>query len=157
MKGFRGQANDSDHSWVVFRWKAPETWVHASDSDMADGMTLALIDEAYLTLLYPAWVEFAYANEETLLSRNFSQLRESTGRAHPRFLRSVSGWFEEGDATLEDYYITDMLSLSANISSAQSGALSAALDQAIALPCISVMVTSVLLKEERMWAWPRSM
>lgn len=96
-----------------------------------DGMTLALIDEAYLTLLYPAWVEFGYANEETLLSRNFSQLRESTGRVHPRLARSVSGWFEEGDATLEDYYITDMLSLSLNIPSPQSDALSAALDQTI--------------------------
>ncbi len=42
VKGFRGQANDSNHSWVVFRWKAPETWVYASDTDMADGMTLAL-------------------------------------------------------------------------------------------------------------------
>lgn len=42
VKAFRGQANDSTHSWVVFRWKAPETWVHAADSDMAEGMTLAL-------------------------------------------------------------------------------------------------------------------
>ena len=96
-----------------------------------DGMTLALIDEAYLTLLYPAWVEFGYANEETLLSKNYSQLRESTGRVHPRLIRSVTGWFEQGDATLEDYYITDMLSLSLNIPSPQSDALSAALDQTI--------------------------
>ena len=100
--------------------------------DEDDGMTLALIDEAYLTLLYPAWVEFAYANEDTLLSKNFSQLRESTGRVHPRLIRSVSGWFEEGDATLEDYCITDMLSLSANIPSTQSDALSATLKQTIA-------------------------
>ena len=42
VKSFRGQANDSGHSWVVFRWKAPETWAHATDSDMAEGMTLAL-------------------------------------------------------------------------------------------------------------------
>ncbi len=99
-------------------------------SDKEDGMTLALIDEAYLTLLYPAWVEFAYANEETLLSKNFSQLRESTGRAHPLLSRAVGGWFTE-DATLSDYYITDILSLAANIPSASSDALSAALDQAI--------------------------
>ncbi|MBR4905979.1 MAG: hypothetical protein IKZ44_03915 [Clostridia bacterium] len=101
-------------------------------ADEDDGMTLALIDESYLTLLYPAWVEFAYANEETLLSRNYSQLRESTGRVHPRILRPISEWFTEGDATLDDYYITDMLSLSANIVSTQSDALSAALKQAIA-------------------------
>ena len=102
---------------------------HAGEDD---GMTLALIDEAYLTLLYPSWVEFAYANEETLLSKNYSQLRESTGRVHPRLARSVGGWFSEDDATLEDYFITDILSLSLNIASPQSDALSAALDQTIA-------------------------
>ena len=29
--------------------------------------------------------------------------------------------------------------------------------QEIALPCVSVTVTMVLLKEDRMWTWPRSM
>jgi hypothetical protein len=100
-------------------------------SDADDGMTLALIDEAYMTLLYPAWVEFAYQNEETLLSRNYSQLRESTGRAHPRLDRAVSGWFSDDGASLDDYYITDVLSLAANISSKASDALCAALDQTI--------------------------
>ncbi len=101
-------------------------------SSEEDGMTLALIDEAYMTLLYPAWLEFAYSSEEALLSANYSQLRESTGRAHPRLARAVGGWFTDGDdATLEDYCITDMLSLAANIASPASGSLSAALDQAI--------------------------
>lgn len=100
-------------------------------SDPDDGMTLALIDEAYMTLLYPAWVEFAYANEETLLSKNYSQLRESTGRAHPRLSRAVGGWFTDDGAALSDYCITDVLSLAANIPSKTSDALSAALDQAI--------------------------
>lgn len=100
-------------------------------SDPDDGMTLALIDESYMTLLYPAWVEFAYANEDTLLSKNYSQLRESTGRVHPRLIRSVSGWFTEDDSSLSDYCITDMLSLSQNIASPTSDALSATLDQAI--------------------------
>lgn len=97
------------------------------------GMTLALIDEAYMTLLYPAWVEFAYANEETLLSKNYGQLRESTGRIHPRLSRAVGGeWFSDDGASLNDYCITDILSLAANIASPQSDALCAALDQSIA-------------------------
>ena len=100
-------------------------------SDPDDGMTLALIDEAYMTLLYPAWVEFAYANETTLLSKNYSQVRESTGRAHPRLNRAVGSWFTDDGAALSDYCITDVLSLAANIPSKTSDGLSAALDQAI--------------------------
>ena len=96
-----------------------------------DGMTLALIDEAYLALLYPSWIEFAYRNEETLLSANYSQLRESTGRVHPRICRAVGSWFTGDGASLEDYCITDMLSLAANIGSDASDVLSAALDQTI--------------------------
>ena len=99
--------------------------------DPDDGMTLALMDEAYMTLLYPAWVEFAYANEDTLLSKNYGQLRESTGRAHPRLSRAVGGWFSDDNATLDDYCVTDLLSLAANIPSGTSDALCAALDQAI--------------------------
>ena len=96
------------------------------------GMTLALTDEAYMTLLYPAWVEFAYANEDALLSKNYGQLRESTGRVHPLLSRAVGGgWFPDDGASLDDYCITDMLSLAANIPSSASNALSAALDQSI--------------------------
>ena len=96
-----------------------------------DGMTLALIDESYLMLLYPAWIEFAYANEDTLLSANYSQLRQSTGRVHPRLSRAVGGWFTGDGASLDDYCITDMLSLAANIRSDASDQLAAALDRAI--------------------------
>ncbi len=95
------------------------------------GATLALIDESYLSLLFPAWVEFAYANETTLLGANYSQLRESTGRAHPKLSRAVGGWLVGNGHTLEDYCITDVLSLAANIPSPQSDALAATLDRAI--------------------------
>ena len=100
------------------------------DSD--DGLTLALIDESYIALLYPAWVDFAYENETALLAKNYSQLRESTGRAHPRFSRTVGAWTLDGDdATLDDYCITDILSLALHLSSSKSGALCAALKSAI--------------------------
>lgn len=96
-----------------------------------DTMTLALIDEANLNLLYPAWLSFAYANEETLLSANYSQMRESTGRAHPCITRSVGNWFTDDTYTLSDYCITDILSLAANIPSDQSDALWQAFDMTV--------------------------
>lgn len=95
------------------------------------GLTLALVDEAYMALLCPAWIEFAYANETALLSANYSQLRQSTGRARPAF-RAVGGWSFGDEHTLDDYCITDILSLALTISSPESDALCAALDQAIA-------------------------
>ena len=99
------------------------------NSRIDGGLTLALIDEAYVVLLYPAWAEFAYENEATLLAANYSQLRQSTGRAHPR---AVGAWTNGNDATLDDYCITDILSLAENIPSGASDALRAALNQAIA-------------------------
>ncbi len=98
-----------------------------------ESMTLALIDESYIPTLFSAWLDFAYANEQTLLSADYSQMRESTGRAHPLITRSVSGWFTGSDGyALSDYCITDILSLAANIPSAQSEPLRAAFDTAIA-------------------------
>lgn len=100
--------------------------------DVDGGTTLALIDEAYVPLLYRAWVAFAYENEDALLSANYSQLRESTGRAHPR-LKAVGSWFvDEGEeSTLSDYCITDLLSLAENIPSDRSDTLRTAIDAAI--------------------------
>ncbi len=93
------------------------------------GMTLALIDQSHIKRLYPAWVEFAYANEEALLDANYSQLRQSTGRAHP-LVKSVGDWFSQ-ESTLEDYCVTDILSVAQNIDSEESAALVAALRECI--------------------------
>jgi len=96
------------------------------------GTTLALMDESYMKLLYAAWVDFAYANEDALLNANYSQLRQSTGRAHPR-VRSISDWFvgDGDDYTLSDYCITDALSLAQNIESDKADAFTAALNTSI--------------------------
>lgn len=94
-----------------------------------DGVTLALMNQAYMKLLYTAWVEFAYANEQPLLNVNYSQLRQATGRAHPR-IRSVGDWFGS-DSSLEDYCVTDLLSVAQNIESDESAALIAALKKAV--------------------------
>lgn len=97
------------------------------------GTTLALMDQAYMKLLYAAWVDFAYANTDALLNANYSQLRQSSGgRVHPR-VKAVGGWFGGGDddATLADYYITDILSVAQNIDSDRAEPLCAALNAAI--------------------------
>lgn len=109
---------------------AIESTVRTCEADLEEngGATLAMMDEAYMKLLYAAWTDFAYANEEALLSTNYSQLRESSGRAHPRF----GGWTDDDDeATLKDYFITDLLSLAENIPSEQSTVLKAALQAAV--------------------------
>lgn len=106
--------------------------VAACEKDLAKngGATLALIDEAYIALLYPAWVDFAYDSEEALLNKNYSQLRMSDGgRVHPR-LRAV-GWYTGGNGSLEDYCVTDILSVAMNVSSDKSDALCAAFRAAV--------------------------
>ena len=88
------------------------------------------MDQSYMKLLYTAWVEFAYANEDALLNANYSQLRLSTGRAHP-ILGNIDDWFSGNSASLEDYNVTDILSVAQNIDSDESAALVAVLKQAI--------------------------
>ena len=102
---------------------------HCEAQADGEGLTLALTDQAYMKLLYTAWVEFAYANEEALLNQNYSQLRQASDRAHPR-LRSIGDWFSQ-DPTLDDYYVTDILSVAQNIDSDASAALIAALKTAM--------------------------
>jgi flagellar basal body-associated protein FliL len=107
--------------------------VAVCEKDLArnGGATLALIDEAYIALLYPAWVDFAYDSEEALLNRNYSQLRSSAGgRVHP-MLRSVGGWYTGGNGSLDDYGVTDILSVAMNVPSDKSEALCAAFDAAV--------------------------
>ena len=108
--------------------------VAVCEKDLArnGGATLALIDEAYIALLYPAWVDFAYDSEEALLNKNYSQLRTSSGgRVHPR-LRAVGGWYEGGNGSLDDYGVTDILSVAMNIPSEKADALCAAFHAAVA-------------------------
>ena len=71
--------------------------------------TLALIDERYIPATFDAWINFAYANEESLLAVNYSREVERSGRAHPKV-----------SSQLANYYITDMLALTVSISSPQT-------------------------------------
>lgn len=84
-----------------------------------DSSTLALLDESYMKLLYTAWVEFAYANEDALLDANYSTRIERKGRAYD-------------DYSMDDYYVTDIMALAQNVSAQETEALAAALDLAVA-------------------------
>ena len=96
--------------------------------------TLALIDESYMKVLYTAWADFAYANEPALLGENYSMHVRGGRRAHP-VLRE-KGLFdflfdEDGDYSMSDYYITDIMAVAQNIESKEAEALAAAVNLSI--------------------------
>lgn len=105
-----------------------------------DSACMALIDESIVKVLYAAWTQFAYANENSLLNENYSQKINRSRRTHPKNKLQKSGWdygfsgffsnFDD-DALLSDYYITDIMAVAQNISSEESKALSAALASGI--------------------------
>lgn len=96
--------------------------------------TLALIDESYMKVLYTAWTDFAYANEPALLGENYSMHVRGGRRAHP-ILRE-KGLFdflfdEDGNYSMSDYYITDIMAVAQNIESKETEALAAAVNLSI--------------------------
>ena len=102
---------------------------------------LAVVDENYMKVLYSNWVNFAYANESSLLGTNYSRkmTRRSGGRVHP--ILEKKGFFsgfgfgwddEEEDYELSDYYVSDIMELAGNIESEESAALKASVNQALA-------------------------
>jgi len=101
-----------------------------------DSACMSLIDEAMMKILYTAWIDFAYKNEDSLLGENYSQQIKRSKRARP--MKSSWGFGDEGffsnfdsDAQLSDYYITDIMAVAQNIESNESAALSAALSNTI--------------------------
>lgn len=102
------------------------------DSEEGDSAILTLLDQSKMKILYTAWVNFAYANEDALLGNNYSQERRSKGRELPRFSWILNTLFGDDDETsLADYYITDIMTVAKNIDSEESRALESALAQAI--------------------------
>ncbi len=107
-----------------------------ADNDKDYGSaTLALIDESYMKVLYTAWVDFAYANETTLLGENYSMHVKGGKRSHPLLSEKKKGLldflFGEDGYSMSDYYITDIMAVAQNIESKEAEALSAALKLAV--------------------------
>ena len=109
-----------------------------NEKNDAGSATLALIDEAYMKVLYTAWVDFAYANERALLGENYSMHVKGGRRAHPALREK--GLFDllfdsAGNYAMADYYITDIMAVAQNVSatdSQEAEALSAAVNLAVA-------------------------
>lgn len=93
------------------------------NSSEGDSAALAFIDESMIKVLYTAWKEFAYANEEALLNSNFSQKVQGE--------RGLNAMRSDDNPTLSDYFITDIMAVAQNIQSAEVDALSAALANTI--------------------------
>lgn len=89
-----------------------------------DGV-LSLVDLSCMKLLYQAWKDFAYANEETLTQANYSRETEGTDR-------SEAGEEARGLNRMTDYCVTDLMGVAATIESPESEALSLALRCALA-------------------------
>ena len=91
-----------------------------------DSGILAVIDESVMRVLYSAWKNFAYANEDALLENNYSRgiSRRVSGRILPRM-------DSRDDYSLSDYYITDIMALAKNIDSEESSALASAVANAV--------------------------
>ncbi len=98
---------------------------------------LAVVDEGAMKVLYTSWVNFAYANEDSLIGENYSQKRTRSlgGRVSPILIKKgfFSSWLygEEEEVTMSDYYITDIMAIAQNIDSDESKALSAAVARAL--------------------------
>lgn len=129
-----------------------DSMVSANETEeWGDDSILAVVDESCMKLLFTAWTDFAYANEDTLTGNNYSRKvsRSIGGRVHPRLYRGFFSDFfndysdfydyddyggyedEEEEYDMVDYYVTDILSLSESVDTEESRALSAALAKAL--------------------------
>lgn len=92
-----------------------DTMVAANETEEGgDTSTMVLVDEAAVSELFPAWINYAYANSEKLLDKNYSRKHKAKGRG---FISSmIDSWlYDDSDVTLSDYYISDVLAMVENI------------------------------------------
>ncbi|MBQ6453145.1 MAG: hypothetical protein IJJ14_02170 [Coriobacteriales bacterium] len=126
--------------------------VNKNKTDRSGGdAILTCIDQSVMKVLYVAWKDFAYANEQVLLNKNYSQQVHRTGRARPgagieaadaagagdavgaggERYNWFSDWIYQDSVTMDDYYITDIMAVAKSIDSEESKALASAVNQAI--------------------------
>lgn len=113
------------------------------DEDYGDASILTMVDEGMMKVLFASWVDFAYANEDALLGKNYSTELSRARGGRDLLVAQQRGLFSdwllygldmfdfEGAAEMSDYYVTDILATAQTIKSKESKALSAALAEAI--------------------------
>jgi hypothetical protein len=109
-----------------------------SNNEYQDGQKiLSLIDESYIKILYEQWLAFAYENEESLLNQNYSfEITPQDESRYSPFLKNKNLNIDfdllfGDDYDLSTYYISDIMSIAANINSNTSSNLQQALNQSI--------------------------
>ena len=113
--------------------------VNANSSDTegwGDDSILALIDESTMKVLFTAWTDFAYANEDALLQNNYARKKSmpTSGRVHPSLLSKgfFTQWlYDEEEYYMSDYYVTDIMALADTLDTDESKALESAVSNAI--------------------------
>ncbi len=116
------------------------------------GSILSLINVSTIKILYEAWKDFAYANQDALLEKNYSRSTEAGDvcRVDPRMLKMLkakdessaentesSGENNEDDSSsniidgLASYGLTDIMAVSESLDTDESEALSSAVAQTL--------------------------
>ena len=109
-----------------------------------DKSSMTVIDESMLKVLYRAWTDFAYANENQLLGANYSRSTKRVlgGRVLPSIARkgkhedwnndfySIDDYGESEDDNLNmaEYFVTDIMEVAKSVESEESKALKAAIN-----------------------------
>ena len=120
--------------------------VSVNSKDGEDAI-LAVIDERYMKLLYSSWVDFAYANENTLLGTNYSRRKSRKAGYRVSPVLESNGYFKscgseehrgiydflfgEDDADMSEYFITDLMAVADNISGSEASALASSLNRSL--------------------------
>ncbi len=99
-----------------------DDFVTESKGAQSEGI-LALVDLAYMKLLYSAWTSFAYSAESELLSSNYSYEMTPYNRIGKNDRSSI--------ADLSEYYAVDLMATASSMNTEEAAALSDALSYAI--------------------------
>ena len=98
---------------------------------------LALIDLRYSRLLYSAWTDFAYANEDELLSYDYTMSMQRSERA-PDYMfekntkKDIWDLFSGDSYTMETYcYAVDIMALASTKNTNESNALASVMKSAV--------------------------
>ncbi|MBO4311124.1 MAG: hypothetical protein J5856_08695 [Lachnospiraceae bacterium] len=98
---------------------------------------LALVDLRYTRLLYSAWTDFAYSNEDELLSFDYTMSMEKSDRAPDRIFgryvqKDIWDMFYEESYTMESYcYAVDIMALASTMNTKESNALNSVMKSSI--------------------------
>ena len=98
---------------------------------------LALIDLRYTRLLYSAWTDFAYANEDELLSYDYTMSMQRSDRAPDSMFekngkKDIWDMFYSNSYTMETYcYAVDIMALASTMNTNESNALESVMKSAV--------------------------